>query len=198
MTYRTSRYVFGTSLIAKELAMIKTLGASALVLAFLWAGISMAAQPTPVPNTPPDFTSMRFLLGTWSCHQTLPGRPGDRTETDTYTMAYDGWQMQDHNVSPPFDKFRTRDLVGDSWVTWDPTLKLWITQNVDNFGGYGLLTSSGWVGNRITWNAINPDGTVGRTIETKVSDTKETFASWYNDKKGQPLKVGLSQTCKKS
>ena len=171
---------------------------SVLAFAFLAGGIAMAAQPTPVPNTPPNFTSMRFLLGTWSCRQTLAGRSGVRKETDTYTMAYDGWQMQDHSVSPPFDKYRNRDLVGDSFVTWDPTLKLWINQNVDNFGGYGLLTSPGWVGNRITWSATNPDGTIARTVETKISDVKETFEGRYNDKKGQPLKAGLSQTCKKS
>ena len=178
--------------------MIRTLGASALALALLAGGIALAAQPTPVPNTPPDFTSMRFLLGTWSCHQTLAGRPGVRTETDTYTMAYDGWQMQDHSVSPPFDKFRNRDVVGDSWITWDPTLKLWISQNVDNFGGYGLATSPGWAGNKITWTGTNPDGTVVRTVETKVSDTNETYETWANAKKGQPLKLGLSQNCKKS
>jgi hypothetical protein len=178
--------------------MTKPLCASALALALIGGGIAMAAQPTPVPNTPPNFISMRFLLGTWACQQTLAGRPGDRTETDTYTMAYEGWQMQDHFVSPPFDKFRTRDIVGDSWITWDPTLKLWINQNVDNFGGYGLGTSPGWAGNVITWTFTNPDGTVGRTVETKVSDTKETYKSWGNYKKGQPLKLRLSQTCSKS
>jgi hypothetical protein len=94
--------------------MIMTFGAGALALALLGGGIAIAAQPTPVPNTAPDFTSMRFLIGPWSCHQTLSGRPGDRRETDTCTMAYDGWQMQDHSVSPPFDKFRNRDIVGDS------------------------------------------------------------------------------------
>ena len=178
--------------------MIRTLAACALALAFLGGGTAMAAQPTPVPNTPPNFTSLRFLLGTWNCRSAISGRPGNRSETDRYTMAYDGWQMQDHVVSPPFDKFRNRDLVGDSWITWDPTLKLWINQNVDNFGGYGLLTSPGWTGKKITWSEINPDGTLVRVVETKVSDVKETYETWSNDKKGRALTLGLSQTCTKS
>lgn len=88
--------------------------------------------------------------------------------------------------------------MGDSFITWDPTLKLWVTQTIDNFGTYGLQTSPGWVGNKITWSGTNPDGTILSQIETKVSGTKETYVSWYNVKKGGPIKSGLSQTCTKS
>src|SRR5579864_3754316 len=131
--------------------MIRTLSVCAVALALLGTGIAFAAQPTPVPNTAPDFSSMKFLLGTWHCRQKIT-RPGDRRETDTYTMAYDGWQMQEHMDSPPFDKYRTRHEVGDSWATWDPMSKLWVSQTVDNFGAFGLVTSPGWVGNTITWS----------------------------------------------
>src|ERR1700736_5746571 len=131
--------------------MSRLIVAAAITLALSSTGISLAAQPTPVPNTAPNFSSMNFLLGTWHCEASITARPGKRTETDTYRMAYDGWQMQDHTVAPPFDKARTRDIVGDDWTTWDPTIKLWINQGVDNFGGYGWSTSPGWTGNTITW-----------------------------------------------
>jgi hypothetical protein len=178
--------------------MIRSFIVSAILLVQVCGGIALAAQPTPVPDKPPDFSSMNFLLGTWHCHQTLAGRPGDRTETDTYSMAYDGWQMRAHFVSPPFDKYRTRDVVGDAWTTYDPRLKSWINQVVDNFGAYGLSASPGWVGNTITWKGTNPDGTEFKLVETKVSDTKETFTSWGNTKKGQPLVNMGTQTCSKS
>lgn len=178
--------------------MIRTIAASAVALALLGVGIAMAAQPTPVPNAAPDFSSMKWLLGTWHCHQSLIGRPGDRRETDTYSMAYDGWQMQLHADSPPFDKYRTRHEIGDSWTTYDPTTKLWVNQTVDNFGAYGLISSPGWVGNSITWNGTNLDGTVSRTTNVKVSDTKQTFKTWGNTKKGGPIKLTFSGTCTKS
>lgn len=177
--------------------MVRTLSVCAVVVALLATGIAVAAQPTPVPNMAPDFSSMNFLLGTWHCHQSITGRPGDRKETDTYTMSYDGWQMQDHSVSPPFDKYRTRDDVGDSWTTWDPTAKLWANVSVDNFGGYGLATSPGWVGDTMTWSFNNPDGTQGRNAVTKVSDSKYTFKTWTNTKKGEPLAVTGTGTCSK-
>ncbi|HLW37687.1 MAG TPA: hypothetical protein VKR99_04610 [Candidatus Eremiobacteraceae bacterium] len=170
----------------------------AIVFALSGTGISSASQPTPVPNMAPDFSSLNFLIGTWHCAQSIVGRPGIRTETDTYTMAYNGWQMQDHTVSPPFDKARTRNVVGDNWTTWDPTIKLWINQTVDNFGAYGLATSPGWVGKTMTWSGTNPDGTVGRSVNTKVSDTKIVYKNWGNTKKGQPQTLQSSGTCTKT
>ena len=178
--------------------MSRFLIAAAIMIALAGTGISLAAQPTPVPNAAPDFSSLKFQLGTWHCAQSITGRPGTRTETDTYTMAYDGWQMQDHFVSPPFDKYRTRDVVGDNWTTWDPTIKLWISQIVDNFGAYGLATSTGWTGNTMTWNSTNPDGTVGRQVWTKISARKVTYKTWGNTKKGQPQTLQTSGTCTKS
>lgn len=178
--------------------MIRTLGVCAVALALLGTGIALAAQPTPVPNAAPDFSSMNFLLGTWHCNQTVAGRPGNRMETDTYTMAYDGWQMQDHTVSPPFDKYRSRNEVGDSWTTYDPSVKLWINQIVDNFGAYGLSTSSGWVGANQTWSNTNPDGTQGRVVITKMSDMKYTYKNWGNTKRGGPMVDMGGGTCTKS
>jgi hypothetical protein len=175
--------------------MLRSTMAAAVALA-LCGGVALAAQPTPVPNTPPDFSSFRFELGTWNCQQPL--RSGDRKETDTYTMAYDGWQLRSHFVSPPFDKYRTRDIVGDAFTTYDSTLKIWVNQAVDNFGTYGLATSPGWVNDTITWAETNPDGTQVKTIETKVSDSKETFETLGNTRKGQPIVKMFTQTCIKS
>lgn len=75
--------------------MIRTLCAGAVALALLTGSIAIAAQPTPVPDTPPDFSSMHYLLGTWNCVQHLSGRSAVRHETDTYTMAYNGWQVKE-------------------------------------------------------------------------------------------------------
>lgn len=178
--------------------MIRKLGALAVVLALLGVGIARAAQPTPVPNAAPDFSSFNWMMGTWHCTQSITGRPGTRMETDTYTMAYDGWQMQDHSVSPPFDKYRTRNEVGDAWTTYDPTVKLWTNQTVDNFGAYGLATSPGWSGANITWSNTNLDGTQGRLMVTKMSNMKYSYKAWGNTARGGPMSVMGTGTCTKS
>ena len=85
----------------------------AIAFVLLGSELALAAQPTPVPNTPPDFSLFNFEIGTWHCHETLAGRPGDRTETDTYTLSYDGWQLQAHSFP-----LRLISIVpGMSWAT---------------------------------------------------------------------------------
>ena len=155
-----------------------------------------AAKPTPVPNAAPDFSSFNFLLGTWHCKQKID-RPGNRRETDVYTMAYDGWFLRNHFDSPPFDVFRTRHEIGDAWTTYDPTIKKWVGEVNDNFGGYGLTTSPGWSGNSITWMGSNPDGSTSRDTFTKVSDTTTTDKSWLKKPNGS-WKVTETSVCTKS
>jgi hypothetical protein len=178
--------------------MIRTALLCAVVVVLVGTGIAIAAVPTPVPNAAPDFSSLNFLLGTWQCHQNVPGRPGDRKETDTYSMSYDGWQMKDHAVSPPFDKYRTRDDVNDTYTTYDSMLKLWVSQTVGNFGEYGLASSPGWVGSTMTWSGMGLDGTTFRGTVTKVSDSKYTYKNYGNTKKGGPISLQFSGYCTKS
>jgi len=167
-------------------------------LAVLESGYALAAQPTPVPYVAPDFSSMNFLLGTWRCDDHQAGRPGKRIEVDKYWIAYDGSQMQAHAVSPPFDKYRTRDEVEDTFTTYDPTIRLWINQYVDNFAGYGLSTSPGWIGDTLTWSWTNLDRTTGREVIMKISDAKTSFKDWGNNKRGQAMTVFLDGVCTKT
>ena len=69
------------------------------------AQMTPAAAPTPVPVSHPDFSSMTFLLGSWTCTQPLRGKT--RSETDVYTMSPDGMWMIDSATAPPFDQYRT-------------------------------------------------------------------------------------------
>lgn len=178
--------------------MIRVTSICLVALAVLGSGIALSAHPTPVPNAAPDFSSMDFLLGTWRCDDHQAGRPGARIEVDKYSMAYDGWQMQEHAVSQPFDKYRARDEVEDTFTTYDPTIKRWVSQYVDNFGGYGLAESFGWTGETLAWTWTNPDGTTGREVDTKISDTNTSFKDWSNNKKGHPMTVFLSGVCTKT
>ncbi|MGC1381613.1 MAG: hypothetical protein WA814_11400 [Candidatus Baltobacteraceae bacterium] len=155
-------------------------------IAILTAGVARAAQPTPVPDAKPDLSSLSFLLGTWACHSVARGSP--RPDTTTFTMDYDGHWMRSHDVAPPFDRYRTRPIVSDSWISFNPIVRVWVQTEVDNFGGYGTSTAPGWRGNTMTWTAVaTPDGSTGTDVFTKVSETqtKDVFAG--RDKNGRPL-----------
>jgi hypothetical protein len=158
------------------------------------AQMTTAAAPTPVPIPRPDFSSMNFLVGTWTCTQPLRGKT--RSETDTYTMTGDNMWLLDTATSPPFDQYRTVPQDSTTYMTYDPTIKQWVTIYRDNFGGYGLESTPGWQDNTATWNGKALDGSTVKDVITKVSDTETRDANTTTDPQGKVTNVTI--VCKKS
>jgi hypothetical protein len=161
--------------------------------------LASAQTATPVPDMKPDFSSMNFLLGTWSCKTTQndTGRGTGRTETDTNTMVLDGHYMRTDSVSHPFDAARTRDVVNVGWLGYDSVTKNWYTFGVSNFGGFGMSTSPGWTSNTMVWtDTYNSDGQpLTVTTITKVSDTQNTSTNVYT---AGGVKHSTSDSCTKN
>jgi hypothetical protein len=161
---------------------------AAFIAVLATAGIAAAQQATPVPDVKPDFSSMKFLMGTWTC-KTLKnsmGRGSGRSETDTTTMSMDGHYMMTSGVSKPFDTARTRTLTTQGWVGWDSAKKQWYSFGISNFGGMGVSTSPGWKGNTMVWTDMwATDGQpLGVSTVTKVSATKTTSVNTVKTAKG--------------
>jgi hypothetical protein len=151
---------------------------AAFVAALCATGMASAQQATPVPDVKPDFSSFQFMLGTWNC-KTLKndmGRGAGRTETDVYSMSLDGHYIKNKSTSKAFDAARTRTLDSEGWMSWDKAKKHWYSFGISNFGGFGMSTTPGWVGNKIVWTDVyaTDGGTLGVTYTTKVSATKIT------------------------
>jgi hypothetical protein len=173
------------------------LGIVAFAIALAAAPVVSTAQPAPaptmVPMQKPDFSSMMFLAGTWTCTQTVRGKT--RPDTSTTTMSSDGMWMVSQDTAPPFDQYRTVAITGTNYTGYDPTTKMWVQLGVDSSGGYGLGSSPGWQGNTITWTAKNLDGSSNSDVITKVSDTETTDASSATDPQGKTTNTTIS--CKK-
>ncbi len=152
------------------------------------------AAPTPVPIPHPDFSSMNFLLGSWSCTQPLRGKT--RPETDVYSMSADGMWMLDQSTAPPFDQYRTVAQNGMTSTTYDSGVKQWVSVNLDNLGGYGIESTPGWQGNTAMWAGKGLDGSTFTDAITKVSDVQTTDVSTTTDPQGKVTTVTI--TCKKS
>lgn len=158
------------------------------------AQTTTAAAPTPVPVPHPDFSPMNFLLGTWTCTQPLRGKT--RSETDVYAMSGDGMWMVDTATSQPFDRYRTVAQTGNTYMTYDPTVKQWVTVYYDNLGGYGIESTPGWQGNTASWSGKGLDGSTVSDVITKVSDTQTSDANTTTDPKGTVTNVTIR--CKKN
>lgn len=178
--------------------ILLTLGVLAFLVGLAGMPALTTAQPAPAPTMVPmpkaDFSSMNFLTGTWNCTQALRG--SQRPDTTTTTLGMNGTWMVSQDVAPPFDKYRTATINSTSYLTYDPTIKQWVTVGVGSDGSYGISTSAGWQGNMITWTTKGLDGSSGTDIITKVSDTQTSDASTGTDAQGNTTKVTIA--CRKS
>lgn len=175
-----------------------TLSAVALVVGLLAPPIASTAQPAPgptmVPLTKPDFSSMMFLTGTWNCTQMLRGKM--RPDTSTATIGMDGMWMVTQDTAPPFDQYRTVTINGTNYMTYDPTIKQWVSIGVDSGGGYGMESSPGWVGNTMTSTGKGLDGSTFTDVLTKNSDTSTTDVNTATDAQGKTTKTTIQ--CRKA
>jgi len=166
---------------------------------------STTTMPVKAPTYPmppkPDFSSMRFLLGTWNCvtHSERRGSEATRS-TLKYSLAPDGYFMKYTTTSPKVS-YAATGFTATDWVTYDSRAKRWIDMTVGSQGGYGYSTSTGWENGRMLWGADSflPDGDVTSstgTLFTKVSDTKITSASAFTSAAG--LLNRVTGTCTKA
>ncbi len=173
-----------------------TLGAVALAIGFVASPVVTTAQPAPaptmVPMSKPDFSSMMFMTGTWTCTQMLRGKT--RPDTSTTTIDKDGMWMVTQDVAPPFDQYRTFAVNSSSWMTYDPTIKQWVTVGIDNTGGYGITSTPGWQGNTMTATTKGLDGSVVTDVTTKVSDTETNDVQTVTDAQGKVTKATIHCT----
>jgi hypothetical protein len=174
------------------------LGAVAFVVAIAAAPAISTAQPAPaptmVPMAKPDFSSMMFLSGTWSCTQMLRGKT--RPDTSNTTMSSNGMWMVTQDVATPFDAYRTFTINTTSYLTFDPAIKQWVTVGWDDTGGYFLSSSPGWQGNAMTTTTKGLDGSSATDVTTKVSDKETNDAQTATDAQGKV--TNLTIHCTKS
>ena len=175
--------------------LYRLLALAAIVTLSAAGARAATAPPTPVPDEKPDLSSMAFYIGTWDCTSMVRG--SKRPNTTVYTMDLDGRWIKSHDTAPSFDKYRSRTIVTDSWTTYNPDMKKWVSTSVDNFGGYGVATSSGWKGNEITFTSVlTNDGSTGSDTLTKVSATETKDVATGKDKMGH-ASPPVTTTCMK-
>ncbi len=165
------------------------------------AGSTVPPKAPTFPAPPkPDFSSMRFLLGTWKCvsHSERRGNEAS-TVVATYSMDPDGYFMKSISKSPK-TSYSAVGFTSTDWYTYDARAQRWIDITVGSYGSYGYSTSTGWDHGHLLWGADSflPDGDVTSstgTLLTKVSDTKMTSASAFTSTAG--LLNRVTGTCTK-
>jgi hypothetical protein len=158
-------------------------------------------ESTPIPApVKPNFSSMEFLVGTWTCRTKSARRPAAYVTTGTYTMDPSGYWLNETSTVAT-TSWISRKLTTVDKITYDNDAKRWVDVTYGDGGAYGLSFSKGWSGNEMTWHDVSfepgPDiKSQTDNVTTKVSNTKTTASSSFTEAKTGRV-VSVMTTCTK-
>jgi hypothetical protein len=176
------------------LALLVTIGSVAAIAA------TPKIEGTPVPTQPkPDFSTMQFLIGTWSCVDLSSRRPGPFNTTEVYSMdptSY--WMVKETTVHKA--SWIPREIQTETKYTWDSAAKRWVRVLTGDRGGYSVATAPAPAGNKKTYTYIIQTkamdvASYSPEVFTKVTDTKETMTTSFTETSGRV--VSVKETCTK-
>jgi hypothetical protein len=175
--------------------------AAAALAAALPLSAPAQVETTPIPAAAkPNFSSLNFLVGSWTCHTKSARRPAPYVTAVTYALDPSGYWLDQTSTTTPTAWVTTKLTINDK-ITYDGDTKRWVDVSYGDQGAYGLSFSSGWSGNELAWHDVafapGPDiKSQSPTTITKVSDTKITTSSSFTEHSGR--KVGVAGVCTKS
>lgn len=177
----------------------------ALALFVFATGATVFAAPaiegTPVPARPkPDFSSMQFLVGTWTCSNLSSRRPGPFTTTEVYSMDPGGYWMLRADTTQKAS-WIPAEQHGQTKYTWDAVAKVWVRISAGDNGGYSVATAPMPTGKMKTYTYVIQTkaadiASYAPEVYSKVSDTKKTMTTSFTETNGTV--VNVKQTCTKS
>jgi hypothetical protein len=164
-----------------------------------YAAAQIESTPIPAPKKP-NFSSMEFMIGTWTCATKSARRPMAYITTSTYTADPTGYWINETSVTKQTSWISTNLTVWDK-ITYDSDAHRWVDVSYGQGGTYNLSFSSGWDGNKMVWHDVSfaPTADISAQTDnavTKVSNTRMTSASSFTEAKGG-RRVAVTGVCTK-
>ena len=177
----------------------------ALVALFIAGAGAAAAAPgvegTPQPMPPkPNWSSMNFLIGNWTCTDLSSRRPGPFTTTRVFSMDSTGyWMIRNDTIHTA--SWIPREVHMEYRTTWDPYTHRWVRIGTDEFGRFSVATASMPVGGRKTYTYViqskAPDiASYAPEVYTSSGGNKLMMTSSFTEKNGRVVRV--KETCTKN
>jgi hypothetical protein len=128
---------------------------------------TLAVHAEPLRGIP-DWSSDRFLLGTWSCDVVRSGHKSAR-EIAVYTLGLsDRWLKLTYTLTS--DDPGTPPVKTEAYESFDPKLRKWVYVSMGSDGEYGTTYSDGWNGNTKTYGPEPDAKGKWRLVATKIGD----------------------------
>lgn len=184
--------------------LIKSLATTLLSLTAMAgvAGAQPPGMPAPPSKPPAENDALKFLAGSWKCEGTASLGP-DKTvkvKATAKTKSELGGFWQSFIYTEQKTKEYPMALTATGTWGWEAQSKKFVRAEFQSSGGYVTGTSTGWVGDTLTWDLeiSNFMGkTTGKHIFTKKGD-KEFLHKIEVSPPGSPGPVTVFElTCKK-
>ncbi len=165
-----------------------------------YASAQVESTPIPAPKKP-NFSSMQFMIGDWTCSTKSARRPAAYMTSVTYAMDPSGWWINQTSTTKANGSWIPTTTTVMDKITYDPFTHRWVDVTYGDEGAYGLAFASGWNGSKIAWHDVSfapgPDiKSQTDNVMTKVSNTKLTFASSFTETKTGRV-VSVTGSCTK-
>jgi hypothetical protein len=183
--------------------MNRSIPALVLLALGLTAGAAFAQtmEATPIPAPPkPDFSSMTYFVGSWTCTTKSARRPTPQISHTVNALDATGRWLVEKSVNEPTSwlPYTSNEL---DMLTYDPSAKRWVDVETDTLGGYDVSASPGWKGDTMVWTDLtfvpNRDVTSATAVTLKkAGPAKFTYANTFTTKKGRT--IALTGSCVKT
>ena len=140
-----------------------------------YALAQVESTPIPAPKKP-NFSSMSYLIGTWTCTTKSARRPAAYVTTSNYTMDPSGWWINETSTTNT-TKWIPVKLTTTDKITYDADTHRWVDITYGPQNGYALSFSSGWNGNKMSGTTcrsrLPPTSKVRPTTSSRRSATRK-------------------------
>lgn len=161
------------------------------------------APAMTAPKPGPELDALKPLGGNWACDGKAPAGP--MGPAHSYKASFNNkWDLGNFWIWSEYDVKKSKEnpmaFTGKGWMGYDSANKHYVWAGVDNMGGWISLTSSGWEGDKLTWegDGMGPKGKTKMKFTFTKGKTPTEVSLEYaaQDDKGA-WESPTTETCKK-
>jgi hypothetical protein len=159
---------------------MKRLIAPVALLMFALGAPPLGAQTAGPAASGPLAKTLGYFIGSWSCKGgNLKAPP--MTATVTWSFALEDTLVDQHVVVPAAGKAPAYRFGG--YASYEPKKKHIISVSTDEYGGWGVAWTGGWVGKALTFHDVaNDDNMLGTAVDTKIDASTFEHARYAKNK----------------
>jgi len=171
------------------------------VLAGMLVGGTALAQEAAsgmMPKPAAELQQLKGLIGNWKCDGKMGMNGHEMSAKSTYKVA---WELDNFWLVAHLEGAKSKEMPtgfrGVDYYNYEPAAKQFVMMSFDNAGGWSMMTSKGWDGDKMAW--VGRAEMMGAEFESKLTVTRK--GENEHEITGTTIGPGMTETvtlsCKK-